>query len=622
MRIVLVDVVPDHVLTFALAGNVLYRPDLVYKSPSIVAAALEEVSADAVIVSSCVLDEALRTFAQGKEVCRVRVSVGPTPIVFHTLETNCVTTLHARGEDASSAYANALDALERRATTTLAPPLVEARFVPRKTRDVTLVGAGIVNLVTGFMLQAEGYAVRFVDAGPEPQADAHWTAYGCSRGGDDARMFTLSEMDNYNDKIVSPQMNGVFNARVGDLGWDVRRNAVASAAERRWLAEYELLPVWLAKSYNVDIFAFNRDSRSGWEAFIEAEPDLFCGCELREGILRLYADPIHFGIACERQDWIGATQRVLSPDEVAAFQPALAEAVAAGQIAGGIVVTGFTLNVHKFMHRLVATMRERGATFEWNRRATTLRLNDRGAVASVEAVDGPIPGDAFVVSPGAYAQALLSGTRCADKIHGVLGAWLRLPNLEPRLDQSLKLARRGHITEDANITVATDLYGEPLMIIGSGYGHTGVDPANIDEMSLHQLYAGIIDTARRFFPSAYEAARDAGSIETSLKHCVRPWTATGLGLFEILPTTKGGRCVITGGHNTGGFAQAPTIAAAVLAALAGRDHAMHRLYHPDRTASFMGRLPLDGGRAAVAETDSSAVVPFDRADRHTAHFSA
>jgi D-amino-acid dehydrogenase len=66
------------------------------------------------------------------------------------------------------------------------------------------------------------------------------------------------------------------------------------------------------------------------------------------------------------------------------------------------------------------------------------------------------------------------------------------------------------------------------------------------------------------------------------RFCVRPWTASSLGVFEVIPTVEGGRLVITGGHNTGGFAQAPAIAAAVLAELTGRRHTMDVLYHPLR----------------------------------------
>jgi D-amino-acid dehydrogenase len=57
-------------------------------------------------------------------------------------------------------------------------------------------------------------------------------------------------------------------------------------------------------------------------------------------------------------------------------------------------------------------------------------------------------------------------------------------------------------------------------------------------------------------------------------------------LFETVPTAGGGLAIITGGHNTGGFAQAPSVGQAVIGALAGRHHPMHVLYDPFRFTDF------------------------------------
>ena len=143
------------------------------------------------------------------------------------------------------------------------------------------------------------------------------------------------------------------------------------------------------------------------------------------------------------------------------------------------------------------------------------------------------------------------------------------------------------MTEDANITVATDENGDPIMIIGSGYGYTGIGATNIDGRLLKVMYEGLIDTAQKYFPAAYHAAMARGDIESELRYCVRPWTSSSLGIFEAIPTASSGHCIITGGHNTGGFAQAPAVGKAVAALLSGEAHPMHALYHPDRAAAFL-----------------------------------
>jgi len=131
------------------------------------------------------------------------------------------------------------------------------------------------------------------------------------------------------------------------------------------------------------------------------------------------------------------------------------------------------------------------------------------------------------------AMRFFGGVVSDGAIHGVLGAWAVLPNLEPRLHHSLKIARKNHITEDMNVTVATDSQGQPILILGSGYGFTGIDPENIATEQLDIIYQGIEDTARHFFPAAYNQAQADGSLKAQRRYCIRPWTATGLGFSRV-----------------------------------------------------------------------------------------
>ncbi|QLP96863.1 MAG: hypothetical protein HZY79_04880 [Rhodoblastus sp.] len=142
-------------------------------------------------------------------------------------------------------------------------------------KRVQLIGAGLVNLILAHRLQERGYAISCVDGGPDPRARQPWTAYGCSHGGDDARMFTLSEMDNYNDRSVSPTMNRLFKDDVSDLGWSIHGAGKLSADEQHWVREFENIPVWLADLLNEDIFAFNRESGAYWKEWIARDPELF-----------------------------------------------------------------------------------------------------------------------------------------------------------------------------------------------------------------------------------------------------------------------------------------------------------------------------------------------------------
>ncbi|MEA2498746.1 MAG: hypothetical protein QOH26_1151, partial [Actinomycetota bacterium] len=193
----------------------------------------------------------------------------------------------------------------------------------------------------------------------------------------------------------------------------------------------------------------------------------------------------------------------------------------------------------------------------------------------------------YVISPGVYGGDLLHGTASEDKLQGVLGVWITIPNLSPQMTHSIKSARKGHPAEDANITVTTDERERSVLVIGSGYGYTGLDPSSIDAEQLDLLYEATEDTARFLFPKGYEAAVEDGSLLASRRLCIRPWTASGLGLFEVQETDDGGRCIVTGGHNTGGFTQSLSVAQAVRATLLHRPHPMQELYHPNRLQGFL-----------------------------------
>lgn len=455
-----------------------------------------------------------------------------------------------------------------------------------KSRDVVLIGGGIVNLVTAHRLIEAGYSVRLFDAGPGPGSH-RWKTAGCTHGGDDARMFTLSEMDNYNSRHAEPVMNAAFRTDLAHGGWAIHAADSLSCDENEWITDYERVSPWRANTYVDDVFSFTRESYGYWKRWFKNDPELFRTSGYRSGIVRIYSDPKSFEADLERHHRIRSAESQLSPAGVAQDQPALATAVNRGLIAGGIRVVGFTVNVHKFCNTLLKRLQSRGAQIHWNCRADAIEWRNPLAPAAIRIGKERVTATNVVVSPGVYGRRILAGTRCEGKLHGVLGTWLRLPNVAPILRNSLKLVRAGHIVEDANVTIATGPRHDRHLIIGSGYGYVGVDPDNIDPDLILQMYAGVHDTAAKYFPTAYQAAQNRNMFPSEMKYCVRPWTATGLGLFDVLQSSKGGRYVITGGHNTGGFAQAPAIANAVLMALSGQYHPMHRAYDPDRPAAFV-----------------------------------
>lgn len=590
MLILLDHPVPDRALSIVSGENVRYRPELSSQCRTVRGAELARVCPDVLITRAELgADEANDWHAAVPGAPLVVIQIGSDKV--ERLRKGSVASaglIHRQIVDSTDdPYPAAFAAAEREWLMAVTSPALTARLARARLaagKSVVLVGAGVVNLVTGLRLIRDGYQVTIYDRAPDPRTSAHWTAYGCSRGGGDARMFTLSEADGYYWTAGSAPVP--FQVPFGDGGWRIADPSVLTAEDLAWVADNANIPPWLAKSYTDDILSFNRTAQGLWQELARDEPALFRGVGLREGILRLYTNRQHLNAQIARQQGLGAVRRVLAPVEIAKCYPALRQAHAASVFVGGIEVVGFTVQVHEFMIRLVELLEQAGAELHWQRPVSQLRPNTQEPPGGLSTPGGLVRADHYILSPGAYGGELLHGTASHGLFHGVLGAWVTVPNLAPALDRSLKLGRLGHIAEDTNVTVTTDPHGKPMLLVGSGYGWTGANPANIDPDELDVLYRAIEDTVAKFFPGPFGEARQSGLLKESRKYCVRPWTASSLAVLELIEHADGGLLIVTGGHNTGGFAQAPVVAQAVAAALAGQAHPMHTRYHPDRLRLF------------------------------------
>jgi glycine/D-amino acid oxidase-like deaminating enzyme len=464
---------------------------------------------------------------------------------------------------------------------------------------VIMVGAGIVNLMTAWRLADAGYRIDIYDscAGPVPAVDP--ADNGCTLGGGNGRMFTLTEADVYNPSLPrlagdSPALLGV---PVSHGGWRAFPDHAWTIQEQQWAEQFQSIPPELSRRYESDLIDLNRQAWGRWNTYFEQQPGLFKASGLAMGILRLYTSSRSLDKAVERHRRIGALRRMLSVRQLAAEYPSLAAPAEAGEISGGIEVPGFTVGIYEFIFNLSELLESRGVKFHWRHAVNQIEWDREGVVAGLGDHSGELlKADHYILSVGTNGQKLLRGAAAGTQIQGVAGVWITIPNVDvPPLPVSIKLRRDGHMTPDTNVTVIDDPVKGPVLVLGAGYGWTGANPENMDAAQLTALFSGIEDTARRFFPAAYHIASRKGWLQTTRRWCIRPWTATSLGVFEMYPTTASGYLIITGGHNTGGFAQAPAVGDAVLAALEGVPHPMHLSYSPRRLNEDLAVLQAGNG---------------------------
>lgn len=493
---------------------------------------------------------------------------------------------------------------------------VNTRVQPQNTlkvkdgkETVFLVGAGIMNLVTAEYLAARGYHVHVVDAGPDPRRCQDWTRLGVTNGGGNARMYTRTEADNYNEKgsKIYDNMQGVFRKTVREGGWCVKSPDDFTAAEKSWVHAFEQIPAWLSRAFRDNIQEVNMEAGKLWKEYIEGYPKLFQEVEFRKDILRMYVEPVALDTALTLHRQLGAILEATSLHEFLDTNPGFKAAAESGHLAGGITVEGFTVNIHSFVAKLMGRITELGGEFLWNCEVQGIKRDSSGKVTKLESRLGPLQADHFVVSPGVTGHVLLNGTGCENLIHGVLGVWLQIPNLNGQQMHSIKIHRRGHLVEDINVTVAKDMEtGEDILVFGGGYGYVGEGRPAPDSLELMAIFNELEEVARIYFPQGYAAAKARGTLHPggNRKFCVRPFTATGLGVYEKTPTTSGGCLIITGGNNTGGFAQAPAVARAVWRSLVGEFDPIHMLFHPGR-----GRLPTATATTTTTTTTTAYKYP-------------
>ncbi|GAB0133347.1 hypothetical protein EsDP_00001759 [Epichloe bromicola] len=502
-------------------------------------------------------------------------------------------TSHTSAKEWEESVLGDAEMLYARARANAGTQLVKVNRTETPAQKVVLVGAGIMNLMAAQLLAGCGYQVRVVDQGPNPLSCQlqDWTRLGVTSGGHNARMFTHTEADNYNEQGSETyrDMQSIFRKTVRDGGWSVKPPQDFAPAEHAWVDAFERIPGWMAATFKKNMHEVNCESGKLWKELMMTNPQLFEDVGLHKDIIRMYVEPVALDASIKLNDRLGALSQAHSPQGFLEAYPCFRPAAETDHLAGGIVVDGFTVNIHLLVAKLMDHITALGGEFVWNCKVQNIQRNPNGEVTMLKSEMGNLEAHHFVVSTGTTGNALLNGTACENLVHGVVGVWLQIPNLDPQMRNSMKIHRRAHKVEDINITVAKDAEtGEDMLVFGGAYGYVGLDRPAPDSPEMKALYDELEEVARIYFPRGYAAAMARGPAAAAMypgghrKFCVRPFTPTGLGVFEMIPTAGGGQLIITGGNNTGGFAQAPAVARAVLRSLAAEDDPIHVLFHPDR----------------------------------------
>ena len=417
-----------------------------------------------------------------------------------------------------------------------------------------------MNLVTGYYLLRAGYAVLFVDRSQDPRLGGAFQDFGATHGGEDARVFTLRE-NCYGFKASQEfpffqQEKAYVQNRLSEEDWI-------------WLRKFQQTSSELKRSFNQDILSLNQESLPLWRDLLREEK-LAWDVDLRNNVLQLYTNLEDWQANHVLEERCGGLLRVLSRKALQSFYGFLRKDL---RFVGGLEVAGFSLKIHQLAKNLLNYLEDYGAQYLWGEEVVRFEYKNQQVGGLMLLRGGVVRGAHYVISLGAYGGDFLSDLHLKQTLSGIFGVWIRvLLRAQEHNRPPVKIVQTdpGFV----NVIPGKDEQGQSILRIGGGFEYLGYDFKRMKTAQKELLFAKLEKIAAIFFPKEYAFSLASGYLQKHKRYCIRPCTASGLGLYEV-QKYQNGTVILTGGHSSGGFVQAPVVGQAVLQSLS--DQTPHRM---------------------------------------------
>jgi len=392
---------------------------------------------------------------------------------------------------------------------------------------VCVLGAGIVGLATAWQLERQGHQVTVVDR----------AAPGAGASGGNGAQLSYSYVQPLADPSIWRQLPKLLFSPASPL----KLRPQLDPLQWRWgLAFLAACNARTSRDTTARLLALAADSRAGFEAMrADAAPD----CDFSAtGKLVLYGSEASLAGAraqLELQRTLGSQQRIVTPDECVAIEPALAGY--RDRIAGAVhTPSECAADCLKVCAELMRVLRARGVRFVLGTEARGF-VRESGAgpgrIAAVQTAQDDIEADAFVMALGTASH----------KLGRALGAYLPVYPLKGysitvEVDPAPGAAPRVNVTDSARKVVFARI-GSRLRVAGMAelVGHDASIPATRIET--------LAAATRAVFPHASRASRPEDLHPWT---GMRPATPTGLPIIGRLAGAPSNMLFNTG-HGALGF---------------------------------------------------------------------
>lgn len=385
---------------------------------------------------------------------------------------------------------------------------------------VCVLGAGIVGLATAWQLNREGHEVCVIDR----------AAPGAGASGGNGAQLSYSYVQPLADPSIWKQLPKLLLSPSSPL----KLRPQLDPLQWRWgMAFLGACNARTSRETTVRLLALAAESRAAFEDMrAEVAPD----CDFSAtGKLVLYESEASLEGArrqLELQRELGSEQRLVTPDECVALEPALASY--RGQMAGAVhTPSECAADCLKVCVELVRALQGRGVQFVLDTEIKGFELR-RGRVAAVKTEAGDVEADAFVMALGTASHRLGRELGVYLPVYPLKGYSITVD-----VDETPGAAPLVSVTDSARKVVFARI-GSRLRVAGMAelMGHDASIPATRIET--------LVDATRAVFP-------DAGRLDELHPWTgMRPATPTGVPIVgRLVPAPS--NVIFNTGHGALGF---------------------------------------------------------------------
>jgi len=415
-----------------------------------------------------------------------------------------------------------------------------------KNEEITIVGAGIMGLVTAFFLCENGYKIILIDEHnrPDPKSEFNQHEISC-RGptldGCDARHASITETMPH---AVFYRINSLIKYPTDHGGWRILPEPFHNR-ERIWIERFTELagyPELVVNLFNPFVSNINRRGIELWEQIFDMYPQIVKNTIKNRRIIRVCSSSTSLNVTTQYQTKYHNNEENLQGLKHAQVLERIHGLVLKDGDAGGIEVPGFTINHQQLCENIIQYLETKSnVKFQWSKQIRSIdeiKSSKLIFASSLNQIDCPFLDNISIA------------------VQGVLGCWTKLPNIHS-IKNGFKIIEK----EPIGVINVTPSYDEQHLYITGGFafcGHRGI----VQSTYLNQLIELFQSTIRSYLPEEIEASESESG---QTKFCIRPMTPDGMPIIQDFSSeNKKQQIYFLGGTSAGGFVQAPVLATLLL----------------------------------------------------------